>query len=75
MRKWPSSEGFAEWRRLPATGSVTILGSSAWKVYNGSIELQRSGAGSGSVNVETAGSYLMLYGTPNTVILLTVAAS
>ncbi len=69
------AEGFAEWRRLPATGSVTILGSSAWKLYDGGIELQRSGTGSGSVNVETAGSYLMLYGKPNTVILLTVAAS
>lgn len=69
------SEGYAEWRRAPETGEVSIAGSTAWKIYNASLELQASGSGGGGGVIGSAGSYIMLYGDPGAIIHLTFAPS
>jgi len=63
------SEGFAEWRSLPATGSLTISGATAWKVLNPDFTRIASGKTSGSVVLSGGGSkYLLLYGAKGATI-------
>ena len=69
------AEGFAEWRKLPIAGAVTITGASAWKLYDADLKLLASGQGDGAARTNTTGAYLLLYGTPNATIILTVAAA
>jgi len=56
------SEGFAEWRKLPAPGAVAISGTRAWKLYDSDLTLLAQGTGSGTASALTAGTMLMLYG-------------
>lgn len=63
------SEGFAEWRSLPTTGSLTISGATAWKVLNPDFTRIASGKTSGSVVLSGGGSkYLLLYGAKGATI-------
>jgi len=32
------TEAYAEWRKLPATGTLTVSGAAAWKVYDSGME-------------------------------------
>lgn len=65
------SGGFAEWRRLPATGSISINGAAAWKVLGQDFARRSSGTGNGSAQLtSTGGKYLMLYGSAGTAITL-----
>lgn len=68
-------EGFAEWRKLPAAGSLSIGNAAAWGLYSGELQLKGSGRGSGSVVLPGSGSaaYLVLYGAPGTRIDLHLA--
>ena len=68
-------EGFAEWRRLPVGGTVTMTGASAWKLYDAELKLLASGAGNGSAGAAPAGAYLLLYGAPDAAITLTLAVA
>jgi len=55
------ADGFAEWRGLPTTGSVTISGA-AWKVLGPDFTLIAAGSGNGSAQFSGSGAnYLMLY--------------
>ncbi len=67
------NDGFAEWRRLPTGGAVTITGASAWKLYDADLKLLASGAGDNSAGVAPAGAYLLIYGAPHSAIALTLA--
>jgi hypothetical protein len=65
------SEGFAEWRTLPATSSLTISGTTVWKVLNPDFSRLASGRTSGSVILSGSESkYLLLYGAQGTTISL-----
>ena len=65
------SEGFAEWRTLPATGSLAISGATAWKVLNQKFIRTSSGMGNGSAALSGGGSrYLLLYGAKGTSVTL-----
>ena len=68
------AEGFAEWRKLPIAGAVTITGASAWKLYDADLKLLASGQGDGAARTNTTGAYLLLYGTPNATMVLSLAA-
>jgi CubicO group peptidase (beta-lactamase class C family) len=62
------TEGFAEWRKLPAAGSISIGNAAAWGLYNGELQLKGSGRGNGRAALPGSGSasYLVLYGAPGT---------
>ncbi|MHB8910940.1 MAG: serine hydrolase domain-containing protein [Syntrophales bacterium] len=66
------TEGFAEWRKLPATGSISITNAAAWGLYNGDLQLKGSGRGNGSAVLPGSGeaAYLVLYGAPGTGVAL-----
>ena len=66
------AEGYAEWRKVSAAGSVAIAGASAWKLYDKDLQRLESGWGDGLVQVAAPLSYLMLYGKAATPITLTV---
>jgi hypothetical protein len=57
------SEGHAEWRRLPASGTVSINTATVWKLFDSDFNQIAFGRGSGSAAFSGAGSkYLMLFG-------------
>ena len=70
------AEGLAEWRKLPVSGTgATLRGASAWKLYDADLKnLLASGEGDGNTGTHPKGAYLLLYGTPMTVITLTLSA-
>lgn len=69
------NDGFAEWRTLPASGSISINGATTWKLFNASFELIKSGNGNGSAKFSgSINNYLMLYGTRGTTITLNLAS-
>ena len=66
------SEGFNQWRTLPATGSVSIDGGSEWRLYDADFKRIASGPGNGSAVLPGSGTaaYLMLLGAKGTTISL-----
>lgn len=60
-------EGYAEWRMAPGPGKAQLVGTTSWKVYDHALTSKTWGIGDGPVQVEE-GSYLMLYGAPDTTI-------
>lgn len=68
------SEGFAEWRVLPAAGSVAISGATHWFLYDAGLKELASGSTSGSPSFsETGPHYLVLFGTAGSEIGLNLA--
>lgn len=68
-------EGFAEWRQLPATGSLTLSGSTAWRLYDQDFASLTSGTGGGSSALPGRGAaaYLLLYGAANASVGVTLS--
>lgn len=66
------SEGFAEWRKLPASGSISINNATAWRLYGSDFNQKASGKGNGSAVLPGSGeaAYLMLFGVPGATINL-----
>ncbi|CAH2031297.1 serine hydrolase domain-containing protein [Trichlorobacter ammonificans] len=66
------AEGFAEWRKLPPTGSVSISGASVWRLYDAGLEQKATGTGDGSTMLPDSGTaaYLVLSAPPGTRITL-----
>ncbi len=62
------AEGFAEWRKIPTSGSLTINGASAWKLYAADLTLREAGQGTGNVSAVPVGAHLMVYGAPDATI-------
>lgn len=60
------TEGFSEWRQLPAAGAVSLNGTSAWKLYDANFRLLESGGDGGHTSAVPAGAYLLIYGAANT---------
>lgn len=69
------TEGFAEWRKLPASGAPSIDNAAAWGLYNSELQQKGSGRGNGSALLPGSGeaAYLVLYGAPGTRIDLNLA--
>jgi hypothetical protein len=67
-------EGFAEWRKLPPSGAVSVVGCSAWKLYDSDFLPFASGTGSGGSALPGTGgaAYLMLFGPPEASIDLKI---
>jgi len=58
------SDGFAEWRKLPPTGTISINGTSAWLLYDGDLNQLAYGGTSGTPVLSGTGTkYLLIYGT------------
>jgi CubicO group peptidase (beta-lactamase class C family) len=66
------SEGFAEWRKLPATGSISISNATAWRLYDSDFNQTSSGKGNGSAVLPGSGgaAYLMVIGAAGATINL-----
>jgi len=64
-------DGFAEWRRLPSAGTLSISGATCWLLYDANLNKLVYGKGSGTPVFSGAGAkYLLLYGTTGTTITL-----
>jgi CubicO group peptidase (beta-lactamase class C family) len=70
-------EGFSEWCKLPASGSVFINGASEWRLYDADFNQTASGTGNGSAVLPGSGTaaYLMLFGLPGTTLTLNLASA
>lgn len=65
------SDGHAEWRRLPAAGTVSINAATVWKLFGSEFNQIAFGRGSGSATFSGAGNkYLMLFGEKGATINL-----
>lgn len=63
------TNGFAEWRVLPASGSVAISGATHWFLYDAGLKELASGSASGSPSFSGSGvHYLVLCGTAGSAI-------
>ena len=69
------SDGFAEWRRLPSSGTLSISGATYWFLYDADFKELASGTGSGTPSFSGAGAkYLVLFGTQGAAISLNLTA-
>jgi CubicO group peptidase (beta-lactamase class C family) len=69
-------EGYAEWRGLPAHGTISINGATAWKLFDGNFHQIAFGKGSGSAVLSGTGNkYLMVFGAKGTTIDLNLAVA
>jgi hypothetical protein len=65
------SDGFAEWRSLPASGSLAISGSTGWILYDSNLSQLAYARGNGAPVFSGAGAkYLVLYGAAGATISL-----
>jgi len=65
-----AGEGYAEWRKLPDSGSISIDNATAWRLYDSDFGQTASGEGNGSALLPGSGTvaYLLLFGTPGSTI-------
>jgi hypothetical protein len=69
------SNGFAEWRRLPASGTLSISGATSWFLYDAEFNGLASGTGSSSPSFSGADEkYIALFGTSGATIRLNLTA-
>jgi len=69
------SDGFAEWRRLPSSGALSISGAGYWFLYDADFKELASGRGSGAPLFSGAGAkYLVVFGTGGATINLNLSA-
>ncbi len=67
------AEGFAEWRRLPTTGSLTIDGASRWFLYDADLAQVGSGSGSEAHALSDAGPrYVVVFGPAGATVTLSL---
>jgi CubicO group peptidase (beta-lactamase class C family) len=68
-------EGWGDWFRLPASGTVSIANSTAWKVLDADFVLRASGENAGSASLPGTGdaAYLLVYGAPGAAVRVTLA--
>ncbi|MHB8770596.1 MAG: serine hydrolase domain-containing protein [Syntrophales bacterium] len=70
------SDGFAQWRRLPAAGTLSLSGAAYWFLYDADFRELASGRESGAPLFSGSGAkYLLLYGIRGTAISLNLTAS
>ena len=66
-------EGLGEWFRWPAASPLTLTGARSWYLYNAEFGLKEWGMEEETmVGAVDDGTYLLLYGAPDTTITLTV---
>ena len=69
------SDGFAEWRRLPPAGMLSLAGAGYWFLYDEGFRELASGTGSGAPPFSGVGAkYLLLFGEKDTAISLNLTA-
>ncbi len=69
------AEGLAEWRRLPASGAVTVNGATAWVLYDQEFAATKSGSGNGATSLPGRGdmAYLLLFGAADAELNVTLS--
>jgi CubicO group peptidase (beta-lactamase class C family) len=66
-------EGLGEWFHCPAASALTLTGACSWYLYNAEFGLKDWGMGGETIVAAVDdGTYLLLYGAPDTTITLTV---
>jgi CubicO group peptidase (beta-lactamase class C family) len=66
------NDGHAEWRKVPAFGSISIMEAGGWAVYDSDFEMTASGSDEGVALLPGWGTvaYLMVTGMPGCTIVL-----
>ena len=65
------ADAFAEWRRLPAAGTISVTNAAYWALFDAAYTELASGTGPGSHAFAGAGAkYLVLFGAAGTPIVL-----
>ncbi|MEI7902658.1 MAG: serine hydrolase domain-containing protein, partial [bacterium] len=66
------SDAAIEWRKLPATGTLSVSGTAVWRIFDSAFQplVYRSGNGSFSLTGSGTAAYLMLFGLPGDTITL-----
>ena len=69
------SDANAEWRKLPASGTMAVTGATAWKLFDNGFALKASGDASASAPLPRAGdaAYLLVFGAAGAVISVSIA--
>jgi len=69
------SETYAEWRKLPASGTVSVTGATAWKLFDSDFALKASSDANGSAPLPGTGdaAYLLLFGAAGAAISVSMA--
>jgi len=63
-------ENFAEWRKIPAAGTLRLAGQQAWKIYDEDLALVDSGGANDDTADVLADSYVATFGDADTKITL-----
>ncbi|HWI15824.1 MAG TPA: hypothetical protein VNT02_16280, partial [Burkholderiales bacterium] len=68
-------EGYGEWRRLPATGTVTVAGATSWLLFDGDFVKTEFRESNGTAPLPGRGSasYLLVYAAAGASVTITVA--
>jgi len=68
------TEGFSEWRKLPATGAFSINNATAWRLYDANFNQTSSGSGNGNAALPGTGAaaFLQVFGPSGSTIRLDV---
>ncbi len=66
------NEGHAEWRKVPAFGSISIMEAGGWALYDSDFEMTASGSDAGVAILPGSGTvaYLMVTGMPASTVVL-----
>lgn len=69
------SDAYPEWRKLPPSGTVSVSGATAWKLYDKDFVLKASHGTSGSAPPPGTGdaAYLLVFGAAGAVISVSIA--
>jgi CubicO group peptidase (beta-lactamase class C family) len=69
------SEGYAEWRALPAAAQVQIDGGASWRLYDAGMAVLDGGTTTpAAATAPTAGCSLLLFGAAGSTVTVTVTA-
>jgi hypothetical protein len=70
------AEGNAEWRKLPASGQLTVTGAIWWCVYDADFQEKASGSGKGIATLSgSSASYLVVFGKAGASIRVDVTSN
>ncbi len=68
------AKGYAEWRSVPATATLTIAGAGAWYLYDDGFAVLAAGTASPQTTSAPAGSYLVVFAPPSSDATVTLTA-
>lgn len=65
------ADGYAQWRELPATSTLSVRGATAWKLYDAEFAPLAAGTGTKTGLRAPKGSLLVVFDAPNQTVTIT----